>query len=256
LFSIEKFDIKLGTEFIGRNFVYCEEIDSTNSFLLKSKEYNKHGLVLLAEYQSAGRGRRNRSWLSTKEQNLTFSILLKENISSGNINSLILGAAVAVAQALENLYQFKVNLKWPNDVLINNRKISGILVESSSKGNKIEKAVIGIAVNVNQSGFAGQYTIQPTSVRKEFKKEVSREKLLSEILNCFEEIFEQSLINPEKVLNDWRSRCKLIGEKIKIEDEGKTIHGVFEDIDKNGYLLLRTPKELSTIHFGDISLRQ
>ncbi|KAB2838512.1 MAG: biotin--[acetyl-CoA-carboxylase] ligase, partial [Melioribacteraceae bacterium] len=154
------------------------------------------------------------------------------------------------------LYQFKVNLKWPNDVLINNRKISGILVESSSKGNKIEKAVIGIAVNVNQSGFAGQYTIQPTSVRKEFKKEVSREKLLSEILNCFEEIFEQSLINPEKVLNDWRSRCKLIGEKIKIEDEGKTIHGVFEDIDKNGYLLLRTPKELSTIHFGDISLRQ
>lgn len=256
MFNIENFDIKLSTEKIGRNFVYCEEIDSTNSFLLKSKEYNKHGLVLFAEYQTAGRGRRNRTWLSTKEQNLTFSILLKEGISSDNINVLILGASVAVAQALENLYQVKVNLKWPNDVLINNKKISGILVESTSKGNKLEKAVIGIAVNVNQPGFTGQYTIQPTSVRKEFKKEVSREKLLSEILNCFEEIFDQSVHNKEKVLNDWRSRCKMLGEKIKIEDGDKIIHGTFEDINEHGYLLLRTPKEITTIHFGDISLRQ
>jgi len=256
LFNIEKFDIKLSTETIGRNFIYCEDIDSTNSFLLKSKEYNKHGLVFFAEYQSAGRGRRNRTWLSTKEQNLTFSIMLKDGISADNINILILGASVAVAQALENLYQFKVNLKWPNDVLINNKKISGILVESTSKGSKIEKAVIGIAVNVNQAGFTGQFNIQPTSVRKEFRKEVSREKLLSEILNCFEEIFNLSINNKEKVLNDWRMRCNLIGEKIKIEDGDKTIHGIFEDIDENGYLQLKTNNEITSIHFGEISLPQ
>ena len=256
MFNIEKFDIKLNTSEIGRNFIYCEEINSTNGYLLSNSEFSKHGVTILAEYQTDGKGRRSRKWVSSKDQNLTFSILLKKNITLENISILILGASLSVAQALENLYQFKVNLKWPNDVLIKNKKISGILVESSSKGKKIEKVVVGIGINVNQSSFTGKYSLQPTSVRREFKKEVSREKLLSEILNCFETVYKNCISNKAKVLNDWRVRCKLIGEKIKIEENGKSIHGVFEDIDENGYLLLRSQKELKVIHFGDLSLRQ
>lgn len=121
LFNIEKFDIKLDTDVIGRNFVYCDEIDSTNSFLIESKEYDKHGTVLLSENQTKGRGRKDRTWLSVADQNLTFSILLKEGFSSETINIINLGTSLVVAQAIENQYQLPCELKWLNDVLVNQK---------------------------------------------------------------------------------------------------------------------------------------
>ena len=188
MFNIEEFDIKLDTDYLGRNFVYVEEVDSTNKFLLQTKEYQENGTVLLAENQTDGRGRLNRTWLSNKEQNLTFSILLNEGINPSLINIINLASSLAVAQSIENLYQLHVELKWPNDVLINKKKTAGILLESSSKGNKIERVVIGIGLNVNQPNFTGKYNIPPTSIRLEFKKVVSRERLLSELLNNLEEL--------------------------------------------------------------------
>lgn len=255
MFNIEEFDIKLDTEIIGRNFVYFEEVDSTNSFLLNSSEKNV-GTVVMSEYQLKGRGRKQRDWIATKDQALTFSILLNDEIDLKNLNVLSLGAAVALAQALENLHQLKVNVKWPNDVLIDGKKIAGILIESSSKGNKIEKIVVGIGINVNQPNFTGTFNIRPTSVRMEVKKLISREKLLSEVLNRFEEMLIDLENNKEKVLNDWRSRSKFIGEKVLIEENGNEKFGTFEDVDENGFLLLKTNKGIETIQVGDVSLKQ
>ena len=256
MFNIEEFDIKLDTEFIGRNFIYCEEIESTNDFLLKSDIYNKNGTVLLAEFQSQGRGRRSREWISIAEQNLTFSILLTFNVNPRNINIIGLGASLAVAYSIENLYQLDVSLKWPNDVLIQGKKVSGILLESSSTSNKIEKTVVGFGINVNQPNFIGKFIIPPSSIRREFKKIVNREKLLSEVLNNFETVFELVVNDAPKMLNDWRSRCKMIGEKVKIEDDKAAKFGIFDDIDENGFLILKRGEEYETIHFGDASLRQ
>lgn len=255
MFNIEEFDIKLDTDFIGRNFIYSDEVDSTNSLLLNKKDFNVDGTVLLAEYQKSGRGRKNRKWVSNAGQNLTFSILLVNEIKESKVNFINLGASLAVAQALENLYQLNVELKWPNDVLVSKKKISGILIESSSKGSKINRLVVGIGVNVNQPNFPGKYEIQPTSIRKEFKAIVSREKLLSEILNNFEIIYCQLKTTSTKILNDWRNRCKMIGEKIKIFGEDKVINGVFDDIDDDGFLLLKVGNKIEKIHYGDVSLR-
>ncbi|MBM4171328.1 MAG: biotin--[acetyl-CoA-carboxylase] ligase [Ignavibacteria bacterium] len=255
MFNIEEFDIKLDTDFIGRNFIYSDEVDSTNSLLLTKKDFNIDGTVLLAEFQRSGRGRKNRTWISNAGQNLTFSILLINEIKENKANHINLGASLAVAQALENLYQLNVELKWPNDVLVSKKKISGILIESSSKGSKINRLVVGIGINVNQPNFPGKFEIQPTSIRKEFKSTVSREKLLSEILNNFEIIYYQLKKNATKILNDWRNRCKLIGEKIKIVEEDKILNGVFEDIDEDGFLLLKVGNKIEKIYFGDVSLR-
>ena len=256
MFNLEEFDIKLDTDVIGRNFVYCSEIDSTNSALLESKDFSAHGTVLLAEYQTAGRGRKDdRQWLSNKEQNLTFSILLTEDFSTKNINIVSFTAALSLAQAIENLYQLKVELKWPNDILIHKCKCAGILLESVSKGNEISKIVIGIGINVNQPTFPGKYMIAPTSIKKETKENVSREKLLSEFLNIFEENLKISISEPAKIMNDWKSRCIMIGEKIKIEEGTKITHGIFENVDDSGFLLLKTDKKIERIHFGDVSLR-
>jgi len=254
MFNIEDFDIKLNTNFIGRNFVYTDEVGSTNKTLLTTKEFRKNGTVLLSEFQKNGRGRKDRTWVSTSGQNLTFSILLISNLSNKSINLLNLGSSLALAQTLENLFQLRVQLKWPNDVLINNKKISGILLESTSKGNKIEKIVIGIGINVNQSSFQGEFNIPPTSVRLEFKQEASRERILSEFLNNFEQIFEASKNQSNKILNDWKSRCDMIGKNIAIMENNEKKFGIFEDIDENGYLLLQNNNKIEKISFGDVSL--
>ncbi|MGE5351639.1 MAG: biotin--[acetyl-CoA-carboxylase] ligase [Acidobacteriota bacterium] len=257
MFNFEDFEIKLDTDVIGRNFIYCEEVESTNALLLEDEsDMNQDGTVLLAEKQNNGRGRKDRKWYSAKDQNLTFSILLKRRINEKKVNLINFAAALAVSYTLENLFQIRVNLKWPNDVLIGRSKIAGILMESTIRGNKINKLVIGIGFNVNQSMFQGAFIIPPTSIHRELNQEVERERVLSDLLNNFENLLERIDENPEGVLNDWKERCRMLGEKITIQDENLTKSGIFEDVDEQGFLLLRTDRDtVEKIHFGDVSLR-
>jgi len=256
LFNIEDFDIKLDTANLGRNFIYAEEINSTNSYLMSSDRKLQNGTLFLAEYQTNGKGRLDRIWTSQKNNNLTFSILLKEVNKLSEINLINLATSLAVAQSIENLFQLNIEVKWPNDILIKRKKVAGILSESSIKGKKIEKIVIGIGINVNQTLFAGKYLIQPTSLRIEKKQIINREKLLSELLNILEEALQLAKDNPVKLLNDWRARCKMIGELVKIESVNASKIGIFEDIDKDGSLILKVKDGREKFLFGDVSLRK
>lgn len=254
-FNLEEFDIKLDTEILATNFVYCDEIDSTNDFLMKNDNYKQNGTVLFAEFQTEGKGRKDREWYSNKGQNLTFSILLNENLDINKINYYNFGAALAVGQAIENLFQLPVEMKWPNDVLINGKKVAGILCESSTTGKELNKLVIGIGINVNQPHFQGKYNITPTSIRIESKRPVSRERFLSEFFNLFENILKRIETEPEKILQAWKDRCKMIGGKIQIETDDKLEFGIFDDVDENGFLLLKQGDKIKKIHYGDIQMK-
>lgn len=255
MLDIEKFDIKLDTNQIGRNFIYAEEVTSTNEILLSDKNLKQHGTVLLAENQTEGKGRMNRQWYSAQEMNLTFSILILDAKLLGNkINILNLTIALAVAMSIENLFQLRTELKWPNDVMIANKKVAGILLESVSSGSKIERLVIGIGLNVNQVSFQGKFNFEPTSLKKELRQNIEREKLLAEILNNFEELLETFVTKPKFILDEWRSRCRIIGQRITIAENDKTRHGIFEDINDEGFLILKSDGILETIHFGDVSI--
>jgi BirA family transcriptional regulator, biotin operon repressor / biotin---[acetyl-CoA-carboxylase] ligase len=256
LFDLEFFDIKLDTDIIGRNFIYAEEVDSTNSSLLnKALKFDKDGTVLLSEKQNKGRGRKDRVWYSNKGLNLTFSVLLKDRDFSGRkINLINFASSLAVALAIENLYQLKIELKWPNDILINSKKTAGILIESSSSGKKIERVVIGIGINVNQNSFQGIFNINPTSIKNETDQNVEREVLLAEVLNIFEEILGWIEDKPEELLKDWKSRCRMIGEKISVSEGDQIKYGIFDDIDEEGFLILKNGKKLEKIFFGDVSI--
>jgi BirA family biotin operon repressor/biotin-[acetyl-CoA-carboxylase] ligase len=255
MFNLEIFDIKLETELIGRNFIYCDEIESTNTELISGKQqYKKNGTVFLAEKQLAGKGRKDRTWLSAKGLNLTFSILLtKESITELNVNHLNLAASLAVSMAIENLYQVRTELKWPNDVLIDRKKVAGILIETSIKGNNVERVVIGIGINLNQITFHGDFNLQPTSLKIELGTDINRENILAEILNLFEELLIELRNKPENILNEWRSKCRMIGDNITITEDDKVKSGIFYDIDENGYLLLKKNNTVEKIHFGDVS---
>ncbi len=256
LFNIEIFDIKMDTDFVGRNFIYTDEISSTNSELLSHKEnYINSGTVLLAEHQLEGKGRKDRQWISAKDLNLTFSILLVDDIAPANqVNIINLATSLAVATSIENLYQLRPELKWPNDVLINRRKTAGILLETSVQGEKIERLVVGVGINVNQKSFPGKYNFPPTSIMLEAGREIEREALLAEVLNNFEELLHTAISNPQQILNDWKLKCNMIGDRIKIIEKDRTIAGIFDDIDDNGFLILRRGDKLEKIHFGDVSL--
>lgn len=257
MFDLEIFDIMLDTDIIGRNFIYSEEVESTNTMLFdKTNNYNINGTTFLAEKQTNGKGRLNRTWISSKGQNLTFSILLtKVNSLLQKVNFINFAASLSISYALENLYQLKPDLKWPNDVLVNKKKIAGILLESSLKSNKIERLVVGIGLNVNQNLFKGDYAIEPTSVRIENGDLVEREKLLAEILNNFENSLTKIKESQSSILNDWKERCNMIGEKIEIVQGDKSLYGTFDDIDYDGFLILNTKTGYERIHFGDVSLR-
>jgi BirA family biotin operon repressor/biotin-[acetyl-CoA-carboxylase] ligase len=256
LFSLENFDIKLNTEIIGRNFIYTEEIESTNSFLLdKTNKFSTDGTVLLAEKQSKGHGRNNKVWYSTRGYNLTFSILLtNKKYLSKSLNILNFAASLAVANANENIYQLKTELKWPNDVLVNGKKMAGILMESVSHGSKVERLVIGVGINVNQILFQGNYNITPTSMKLELNETIERERVLAEYLNNFEETLSKFEASPGDVLKDWKSKCGLLGEKVSVTDGEKVKYGIFDDIDDEGFMLLKNKGKIEKIIFGDINV--
>jgi BirA family biotin operon repressor/biotin-[acetyl-CoA-carboxylase] ligase len=254
-FNFEIFDIKLDTNVIGRNFIYSEEVDSTNNVLLDTKFSSVNGTVLLAEKQIKGHGRKERLWYSMKGLNLTYSILLtNKNYFTKRFNLINFASALSTAISIENLFQLKTELKWPNDILIHNKKVSGILIESLSKGEKIERVVVGIGLNVNQTNFQGSFNVPPTSLKNETNINIEREMLLAEMLNVFEETLDHVISDPNWILKEWRQRCMMIGEKISVTDSEKVKYGIFDDIDEDGFLLLRTNKKIEKIYSGDVSI--
>ncbi len=258
MFNLENFDIKLGTDFIGRNFIYSEEVESTNTLLLnKQNKFNNNGTVMLAEKQAKGRGRKDRVWYSAKGQNLTFSILLTDKKYLGrHVNLINFAASLSVAVSIENLFQLRTELKWPNDILINGKKTAGILLESSSQGSKIERLVIGIGINVNQSMFQGNFLIEPTSIKVEMNENADRERLLAETLTIFEKNLYKLDSEPQLIMRDWKARCRLIGEKISVIEGDNVKYGIFDDLDDDGFLLLKSPHgRIERIHYGDVSVR-
>jgi BirA family biotin operon repressor/biotin-[acetyl-CoA-carboxylase] ligase len=114
--------------------------------------------------------------------------------------------------------------------------------------------VIGIGINVNQPSFQGTFNYPPTSIRNELGRNVEREKLLAEILNNFELLLEKIKKNKSEVINDWKSKCKMIGEKISVIENESEKFGIFYDIDEEGFLLFITRDGIEKIHFGDVSL--
>jgi len=244
----------LGTNFVGQRVIYYPSLTSTMEVAKQEAQLGAvDGTVVIADEQTAGRGRIKRVWLSPKGS-IALSIILYPSVV--NLPSLIMLASLAVVHSIEAVTGLRSQVKWPNDVLINGRKVCGILIESSVRGNIVDYAIIGIGVNVNLrlSDFPEIQSIA-TSLSAELGGDVSPLGVIRRLLVEVERLY-LALQAGGSIYEEWRDSLVTLGRRVQVKS-GKTVYeGVAESVARDGSLLLRHSNgKLSKIVAGDATLR-
>lgn len=247
----------LQTKWLGKNIIYEEIIDSTNQYAKKLGEENViNGTVVVAGQQTAGRGRRGRDWVSPKG-NCYLSMLLRPPIHAEHASRLTLVAALALAESITEVSGLKVQIKWPNDIVINGKKLCGILTESSFDGNDLKYVVIGIGINVNQDVFDTAIQEMATSIFVEKGQFIDCACLIGAFLNKFERWFEQFAITEDLSSLQERYNELLVNcnREVRVLDETEWI-GIALGINETGELLVRNNiGDVRSVFAGEISVR-
>jgi len=253
--SAESIRDALETKYIGRPTLYCPSVTSTMDVAKKAVANGaSEGTVILADEQTSGRGRLGREWVSPPGSSLMMSIILYPKLE--HLPRLTLVSCLAIARSIEEVTLLETSIKWPNDVLINDKKVSGVLLESEVSGDKVSYAIIGLAVNVSLDTKAiPEIADIATSLKNEVGVPVSRLEMLTALLGEFEKV-HKDMCKGEPVELEWKRRLNTLGKKVTVRC-GDTVHkGIAEDVDKDGNLLLRLPnKKLDVISAGDVTLR-
>jgi BirA family transcriptional regulator, biotin operon repressor / biotin---[acetyl-CoA-carboxylase] ligase len=244
----------LQTSFTGRRFIYLTNTSSTMDVARAEAESGaEEGTVVLAEEQTAGRGRFGRQWLSPAGKNLYLTLLLRPTVDKLRRLSII--TPLAVALAIEETTGLVPRIKWPNDVLLSGRKVAGILIETEFSGSEPRYALLGPGINVNfDIDPSSEIASIATSIKQELGAEASRESLLASFLNHIEALYTAP--DPRAVHEAWKSRLETLGRDVTLTFRDETFTGHADDVDDVGNLILRLP-DGSTRPFeaGEVSLR-
>lgn len=251
--SLASITNNLGTRFIGQRIIYYPTITSTMEVAKReARQGAAEGTVVVAEEQTVGRGRIKRVWLSPKGC-VALSIILYPSLSY--LPSLIMLASLAVAHSIETVTGLKLQIKWPNDVLISDKKVGGILIEDEMRGKVVEYAIIGIGLNVNikLSDFPIILPIA-TSLSDELGKEIPRLDIIQQLLVEIERLYLM-LQAGGSVFEEWRDRLVTLGKKVHVMWGETRCEGIAESVAKDGSLLLRhLDGSLTKIVAGDVTL--
>ena len=229
-FDTEKYLKLLKTKNLGKNILYLNETSSTNDEVWDHIKKNNH-IVVVAENQKKGRGRRNTNWVSLSEKSLTFSLGIQLNKSNSNLMPLI--SSIAIYNAIYEICKINIGIKWPNDILCNEKKIAGILIESKLNEMKMTFNIgIGINVNWNENDILSSSIPNITSISLEIKKNIMREIILSNFMLQIENLL---LTSNDKIIQQWIARCMHINKKVSFHYNNKIIRGLFKGIDTNGF---------------------
>ncbi|HEX9972575.1 MAG TPA: biotin--[acetyl-CoA-carboxylase] ligase, partial [bacterium] len=220
LLSEERIKAALRTELLGNRIYAFWSIGSTNEFAYRrALQGDREGVLVIAEQQTKGRGRKSRYWDSPFYKGLWFSLILRPDIQSSQAGLLPYLAGVSVAEAVENLLKLTPDLKWPNDLLFQGKKFCGILSEVEFKNGKVKFIILGIGINVNQKvdEFPEQYRNQATSLRQECNNRIDRAELLTEVLFCLEQNYNSiGAHGLNEIVNKWKKKCRQFGKEIVI----------------------------------------
>jgi len=239
-------------------YVYEQTIDSTNTRARHLAEKGcPEGTVVIAEEQTEGKGRKGREWVSPSGMGIYATLVLRPRLPLEDTPLLTLVTAVATADAINRAAGMTPTIKWPNDILVNDRKTAGILTEVSSDVDQVDFALIGLGLNVNtpEEELPRRPIFPATSLAIESGKPQSRAALLAAWLDCFETEYAQLIAGKrERLLERWKSRAMIMGRNVTIRRVHDTVEGTITDIDMDGALLLDTREgERQRILSGDIT---
>lgn len=234
--------------------ILLDEIDSTNRYA--KKNIVKTPALIFSDYQSAGRGRFSRTWLSDRGKNLTFSVVFDLNFNYKNVFAVNFFVSLVIHSVLKNILPGKnILLKWPNDILIENKKVCGVLSEIENLSNNYKRFIVGIGLNVNQTHFTGIPGNNAASLKMFTGQNLDRYNLLYGIAKKII-LFRDSLFLPERILYLWKKNSGFLGKKIRFKASGDSefIEGVASDVSPDGALVIVTQvnKKVS-FYSGEIS---
>ena len=251
-------DIKaqLSTKLIGSEILVFEETASTNDVVEHlAKSGAREGLVVFAESQTRGRGRRGRAWTSPRGKGLWFSVLLRPELPPTGAGRITVAASVAVARAIRQSCGVDARIKWPNDVTVSGRKLAGILTELRAEADEILLAILGIGIDVNchQEDFSGGLAGIATSLELQTGRVQDRVALAAQVLTELDECYQAALTDFETIVDEWAKLCTTLGRQIVVTIGHRRIEGFAQALDSDGALLLRRDSgQIERILGGDV----
>ena len=244
----------LGTRFIGQKVIYHPRLTSTMALARRvARQGAAEGTVVVTDEQTAGKGRLKRLWLSPRGS-IALSIILYPDMSY--LPYLMMLASLAVARSIEAITGLNAQLKWPNDVLLNDKKVCGILIESDVRGNTVAYAIIGIGINTNfRLADFSEIPATATSLADELKKEVSRVAVIQHLLIETERLY-LSLPDGDPIYREWQDKLVTLGKKVQVKSGETFLKGIAESVTRDGSLLLRhSDGSVTSVIAGDVTLR-
>ncbi|MEW6088659.1 MAG: biotin--[acetyl-CoA-carboxylase] ligase [bacterium] len=255
-FTPEEIFSKLNTKTFGRKIFFFGEVGSTNDLAYQYALKNTNeGVIFIAESQTKGRGRMGRKWFSPKEKGLWFSVILRPRINFSDITILPLLTAVSCADAINKTSALDARIKWPNDLLINNKKVGGILLEINAEIDKINFLVagIGIDVNINKKEFPKYLGDNVSSLKIAKGSIISRVDLLVNILENLENRYQNFPENKFDIIKIYSELCCNLGKMINVETQTGIIKGEAVKVHESGCLIIRDKNgKLIKLSSGDI----
>lgn len=247
------------TDIFGQHIHLLEQTDSTQTVArrLIADGDTPEGTLVIAEQQTAGRGRHGRPWHSPAGKGIWMSLVTYPKIPPQYCSQLTLLAAVAVTRAIKKRHSIDVGIKWPNDLLINGKKICGILLESSIEGESVRYVIVGIGIsaNIRQEDYPEDLRDKATSILNESGHEVDRQLLICDTMHQFEQlytIYQEQGFSPIKLL--WESLSVSLDQTVRVQTHEGVIEGVAESVDDYGALVVRTPDGLVRVYSGEVTM--
>ena len=257
--NLEKFQECLSTKRFGRCVFFSRKVKSTSDWAKKlAKMGAEEGTVTVAETQTGGRGRFGREWASPRG-GLWFSIILRPKLKAREAVKLVFVASLAVAKVLREKCKLETETKWPNDVLVNGKKICGILAEMNTKTGNVDYVVLGVGVNANfrvEDALPASVRTTATSIQNELDRKIRLDSLFKWLLEEIEATYDGCVkAGFASVLEEWKAYARFLGHGVVVTDGEERLNGLALDVDLEGALILRLENETKKrILVGDVTL--